>query len=61
MKKKACKKCKIFFDGGECPLCKGTDAVTNWKGRIAILSLEKSEISKKGSYTAEGEYAIKVR
>jgi len=58
-KKKACKRCKIFVEKDECPICKGTQFATNWKGRIYILS-DKSEIGKKTNLTKVGEYAIKV-
>ena len=47
MKKKACKKCKYFFEGDECPVCSNNTSVTNWKGRIEIIYLDKSEIGKK--------------
>lgn len=60
MKKKACKNCKFMFDGDECPLCKGTQTITNWKGRINITNKDKSEIGKKIGITEDGEYAIKV-
>lgn len=60
MKKKVCKKCKIFVEGEECPLCKGNQFVTNWKGRIHILDANKSEIAKKIEIKVKGEYAIKV-
>ncbi len=60
MKKKVCKKCKIFVEGDECPLCKGNQFVTNWKGRIHIIDANKSEIAKKIDIKVKGEYAIKV-
>ncbi len=60
MKKKACKKCKIFVTGDECPLCKGSQFSSNWKGRLSILDANKSEIAKKINAKNEGEYAIKV-
>ena len=59
-RKKACKADKMFVDGEQCPLCKGTQFATNWKGRLHILSKEKSEIAKKMGVDASGEYAIKV-
>ena len=59
--KKACKKCKIFIDGSNCPICKGTEVVTNWKGRVAITNAEKSAVAKKANFPINGEYAIKVR
>jgi len=59
-KKKACKKCKYFFGGDTCPLCKNSQSVTNWKGRIHIVDKDNSAIGKKIGASAEGEYAIKV-
>ena len=61
VKKKACKNCKIFAKGNECPICKSTDLTTSWKGRIVILNAEKSEIAKKIGIKVNGEYAIKTR
>ena len=59
-KKKACKRCKFFYEGEECPQCKTSQAVTNWKGRIHILDDKNSGIAKKIGVEVEGEYAIKV-
>jgi DNA-directed RNA polymerase subunit E" len=61
VKKKVCKKCKVFVDGSECPICKGNQFSTNWQGRINILDPEKSSIAKKIGIKEKGEYAIKVR
>ncbi|HIH25372.1 DNA-directed RNA polymerase subunit E'' [Candidatus Woesearchaeota archaeon] len=61
VKKKACKKCKIFVKGNECPICKGTDFTTSWKGRIVVMDADKSEIAKKLDIKMKGEYVIKVR
>ena len=61
MKKKACKKCKIFVKGAECPLCHSKDLTTNWKGRITVVDVNKSEIAKQLNIKVKGEYAIKVR
>lgn len=60
-KKKVCRKCKLFYEGAECPACKDNQAATTWKGRIAIVSSEKSKIAKKMGITYSGEYAIKIR
>ncbi len=59
-KKKACKKCKIFVEGDECPICKGGQFILNWKGRILIADAERSDIAKKIGVKVKGEYAIKV-
>lgn len=60
MKKKVCKRCKLFYDEGECPQCKVSAEATSWKGRLNILNIKKSEIAKKVGIETEGEYAIKV-
>lgn len=61
MKKKACKRCRMFVEGTECPSCKGNQFTTNWKGRLSIVNAEESGIAKRVGLTVNGEYAIKVR
>ena len=61
MKKKACKKCKIFVSGEVCPICKRSVFSTNWQGRIYFLDVTKSTIAQNISVNVKGEYAIKVR
>ncbi|MFH1592800.1 MAG: transcription elongation factor subunit Spt4 [Candidatus Woesearchaeota archaeon] len=61
MSKKVCKKCRLFVEGKECPICKGTAFSENWKGRLIILDPTKSEIAQKVGLSAKGEYSIKVR
>ena len=60
-KKKACKSCKIFIQGNECPLCKGRDFTTSWKGRMIVFDMDKSEIAKNLNIKVKGDYAIKTR
>ena len=61
MKKKVCKKCKIFVEGNECPVCKTNQFSTNWQGRLFIIDANKSSIAKRIDAKVKGEYAIKVR
>ena len=61
MKKKVCKKCKIFVEGNSCPICKGNQFSTNWQGRINIIDANKSEIAKKVGLEVKGEYCVKCR
>jgi DNA-directed RNA polymerase subunit E" len=61
MKKKVCKKDKLFVEGNECPICKGNQFSTNWQGRLAILDAKKSVVANKIGINVKGEYAIKVR
>lgn len=61
MRKQACKNCKVFVDGDQCPICKGSSLSTNWQGRITFLQTDKSLIAHKMGVTEKGEYALKVR
>lgn len=61
MKKKVCKKCKLFVEGNVCPVCKSNQFSLNWQGRLHILDANKSAIAGKIGITVKGEYAIKVR
>lgn len=60
MAKKACKNCKLLIDGDECPLCKSSNLISNWKGRVNVLNPNRSEIGKKIGIKVKGEYAIKA-
>ena len=61
MKKKVCKKCKMFVEGSECPVCKSSQFSTSWQGRLNIIDAGKSIIAEKINIKSKGEYAIKVR
>ena len=61
MKKKACKKCKIFVEGDSCPVCKSNEFSTSWQGRIYVVDSNNSGIAKKIGIGVKGEYALKVR
>ncbi|MBN2566558.1 DNA-directed RNA polymerase subunit E'' [Candidatus Woesearchaeota archaeon] len=60
-KKKICKSCKAFYDGPNCPVCKGNQTANTYQGRLYILDVEKSMVAYKAGYKAKGEFAIKVR
>ncbi len=60
-KKKVCKKCKIFVETGNCPICKNANFASSWQGRVSIVHPEKSEIGKIMGYNTRGDYVIKVR
>ncbi|RJQ15668.1 DNA-directed RNA polymerase subunit E'' [Candidatus Woesearchaeota archaeon] len=61
MKKKVCKKCKLFVEGEVCPNCKGNAFTNNWNGRIHFLKVKESMIARKMNVEHNGEYAIKIR
>ncbi len=61
-KQRACKICKTIFEGGDkCPKCGSKDFTDSFKGRIAILNPEKSEIAQKLNFKEKGDFAIKTR
>ena len=60
-KKKICKSCRIFYDEGTCPICKGTTTATSFQGRIFVVNPETSPIAQKMGVKNKGEYALKVR
>ena len=61
MKKKVCKKCKLFVEGSICPVCKGNQFSVNWQGKLYIVDANKSMIANKIDIKVKGEYAIKAR
>jgi DNA-directed RNA polymerase subunit E" len=60
-KKKCCKRCKVFVEGSECPICKDNKFSTNWQGRIYVSDAAKSSIAQKIGINTKGEYALKCR
>ncbi|MCW8966175.1 MAG: DNA-directed RNA polymerase subunit E [Candidatus Pacearchaeota archaeon] len=60
-KEKACKICKAIYDEDVCPKCGAKETTEGFKGKIAVLNYEKSEISKKLNINSNGEFAIKIR
>lgn len=61
MKRKVCRKCKIFVDDELCPICRKDSFSTNWQGRIFIMDHKKSYIAHELDIHRDGEYVIKVR
>lgn len=61
MARKVCRKCRLFVDGSECPICKGSSFTDTWNGRIYVTNFEKSQIAKTCNLKVNGEYAIKAR
>ncbi len=61
VKQKACKICKVIFEGSKCPKCDSKEYTDNFKGKIIVLNPEKSEIANKLKITEKGSFAIKTR
>ena len=60
MTKKACRNCKYITEANKCPACGHDQFSESWKGKLAILNPEKSEIAKKLGIKIKGEYAVKI-
>ena len=58
---KACKKCRLIFEGTKCPQCGSEEFTDNFKGRVMVLKPEESEIAKNLKIKEKGAFAIKVR
>ena len=60
-KQKACKICNAIYEGEKCPKCESKESTETFKGRIAVLNPEHSEIAKKLNIKTKGNFAIKTR
>lgn len=59
-KEKACKNCKLIYEGSVCPNCDKKEISDNFKGKVEIISFEKSELAKELKINKDGLYAIKL-
>jgi DNA-directed RNA polymerase subunit E" len=59
-KEKACKNCKLIYEGDHCPHCEKKDVSDTFKGRVQILDTEKSELAQKLKLSKKGLYAIRL-
>ncbi len=59
-KEKACKNCRLIYEGSECPHCQNKNISDSFKGKIEIIDSEKSEIGKELKVNKNGLYAIKL-
>jgi len=62
-KPRACKQCKTIYEGDKCPKCgaNSSNSTESWKGKVAILNPEQSEIAGKLKISEKGTYAIKTK
>ena len=60
-KEKACKNCRMIYEGVSCPSCQHTENVEGFKGKITILDPENSEIAKNLALKGKGVYAVRLR
>lgn len=59
-KEKACKNCKLIYEGDKCPSCDKKDISDNFKGKVEIVNSERSQIAKQLKVNKNGLYAIKL-
>ena len=59
--RKACKVCKIIYEGDKCPECSSQEYTEDFKGRVMIIDPEKSEIAGRLKIKKKGLYAIKTK
>ena len=59
-KEKACKGCKLIYEGDSCPNCGKKDISDTFKGKVEIVNPEKSELAKQLKVSKKGIYAIKI-
>ena len=59
-KEKACKNCKLIYEGDVCPNCGKKDTSDAFKGKIEIVNPEKSELANNLKIHKKGVYAIKI-
>jgi len=59
-KEKACKNCKLIYEGSACPNCGKSDVTDTFKGKVEIVDPEKSELAKELKVNKKGLYAIKI-
>ena len=56
----ACPKCKkVFQDEEKCPDC-GVNLTRDWSGKVAVITPEKSRVSKEMEINMKGIYALKT-
>ena len=59
-KEKACKICKLIYEGTTCPLCGQKIVSDTFKGKVEIVDPEKAELAKQLKIRKKGVYAIKL-
>lgn len=60
-KEKACKQCKAVYEGAKCPKCGSVESVDGFKGKVAVINSEQSEIAKNLNIKEKGIFAIKLK
>ena len=59
-KEKACKHCKLIYEGETCPSCNKKEFSDTFKGKVDIVNPEKSELARQLKINKKGLYAIRI-
>lgn len=59
-KEKACKNCKMIYEGYKCPNCGSDEHSDSYKGKVNVLKPEESEVAKNLNIKHKGTFAIKT-
>ncbi len=59
-KEKACKNCKLIYEGQTCPSCGKKEVSDSFKGKVEIIDSERSELARQLKINKNGFYAIKL-
>jgi len=60
MAQKACKSCKAVVEGATCKVCGGQELSEGFKGKIAVMQPENSEIARTMKYDKKGVFSLKL-
>ena len=60
-KEKACKNCRMIYEGVCCPNCQHTDGSDSFKGKVTVINPENSEIAKNLGIKGKGVFAVRLR
>ena len=60
-KEKACRQCKTIYEGSKCLKCGSVEFSDNFKGKVAVLDPENSEIAKNLNLKEKGIFAIRLK
>ncbi|MFH1307682.1 MAG: transcription elongation factor subunit Spt4 [archaeon] len=61
MAQKACKICKLIYEGDKCPNCGSTESTSDFKGKVMIFDPENSVLAKNLKVKNKGLYTIKTK
>jgi DNA-directed RNA polymerase subunit E" len=58
---KACRNCRLLYEGDACPACQSTEHSRQFEGAVYIVDAERSEVGKRIGAKVPGKYALKIK